>query len=240
MPSTATSPGPTRVSHHRIHDLENALAGFATVLQEFGVRCSGAVHDELKGALHELTRPGPYLAFTHGDATPANAFVSGVRVRLFDWETGGFRHALLDGSFARLRYLHSVWARRIPSSLQRRMLSAYREELLKGFAAAAEPGRFDFAHASCCAAWLAGLCRFLPDVVERDKKFGRSTLRQRIIAGFEHFIALANETDLFPALAEAVGKMATRLRSLWPAEDQALPLYRALAASPPEPPTHRR
>ena len=75
---------------------------------------------------------GPFLAFTHGDPTIGNVFIRDGEARLIDLETGEFRHALVDGSFARLRYLHSVWARRLPFSTQRRMLEAYRGELVYG------------------------------------------------------------------------------------------------------------
>ncbi len=77
-----------------------------------------------------------FTTWSHGDWTPANAFYDPswdeVAVRFFDLETGGWRHALLDGVYPRLRYIHSVWARRIPGDLQRRSDDVYREELARG------------------------------------------------------------------------------------------------------------
>jgi hypothetical protein len=107
------------------------------------------------------------------------------------------------------------------------MIAAYREELGKGCPEAWDDGRFDRALTACCAAWLAGLGRFYPAVIEQDRTWGRSTLRQRLVAGLDHFVMLSAETKLLPALAATADSMARKLRSLWPQQDCALPGYRA-------------
>lgn len=71
-----------------------------------------------------LRVPGPREVLTHGDPTPANAFLADDgEVLLLDVETSAPRHAMVDGAFANLRYLHSVWARALPESLLHAILA---------------------------------------------------------------------------------------------------------------------
>ncbi len=221
------SQGAHAVSRHAIHRLDAALQALPGHVAAIGVRVSPALEREVRAAIRAIHAPGPFLAFTHGDATPGNAFYAGDRARLFDLETAGFRHALLDGAFARMRYLYSVWARRIPQDIQRRSLAAYRRALVCGCPAAADDGVFAHAILACSAGWLAALCAHLPSVMEADKRFGRSTWRQRIVAGLDHFVTLANDLGRFEALAGGAGDVARRLRLQWPTIDCTLPPYEA-------------
>ena len=163
----------------------------------------------------------------HGDATPANAFYIESRVRLFDLETAGFRHCLLDGSFARLRYLHSVWARSIPLDVQKRLMSTYRDTLLARSSYAVDETGFNRQLAACCAGWLAGLCALLPAVIDQDRKWGRSTNRQRIVTGLNHFVTLSEELDTFQPLGKLCHVALGRLYNTWPEEDRTMSQYRA-------------
>jgi hypothetical protein len=156
----------------------------------------------------------------------------GSRNVFHDFEASGYRHALLDGSYSRIRYLHSAWARQIPVPIQRRMLSVYRKELARGCEAAANDDRFHAALIACSAGWLAGLLRLLPEVRDGDKCWGRSTNRQRILAALEHFSLLAKELDRFPATGETAMGMAANLRRQWGAEGSDMTFHSAFSRRP--------
>ncbi len=217
-------------SRHRVHELVERLEVFERLPEEHDlIRPAGLAH-EVETAIDEIRRPGGFLAFTHGDSTPANAIFDGSRVVLFDLEASGYRHALLDGSFPRIRYIHSLWARRIPLEVQRSLVDEYRRELVPGCPEAADDDRFDRAMACCGAGWLAGVLGLLPSVVERDRRWGVSTNRQRVIAALDHFASLSAELGRLPAIAAISAALAQQLRERWPESDCTLPLYRAFSA----------
>ncbi len=223
--------GAARAREHAVYRLVASVHGLAAVLSDLDVRVSAQVEREAAAAAAELLDPGPFLAFTHGDATPANFLCTPSGPRLFDLETGGYRHALVDGAYPRIRYLYSVWARLIPEPVPRRVLQAYREELVRGCAEAADDARWNRALASCALAWLAALCAFLPSVQEGDRRWGRSTVRQRVVAGLEHFAGTSEELAEFLATGEAAGWAAQHLRTIWPGADTVMPLYKAFRPS---------
>jgi hypothetical protein len=163
-----------------------------------------------------LVEPGPFHGLTNGDATSGNAFYRDGRVRLFDLETAGFRNALIDGSVCRLRHLHSVWARALPVTVQHRMQDAYRTELVRGCPEASDDRLFGPHLLAASAAWMAALCEELPAAIERDRTWGRATIRQRIVAALEHFERLADEWHTASALATHASEMSARLRQRWP------------------------
>ncbi len=227
------SRGAYATSRHAIHRLDAALHALPGLITATGARVSPALEGEVRAAAAAIHMPGPFLAFTHGDATPGNAFYTGERARLFDLETAGFRHALLDGAFARMRYLYSVWARRVPDDVQHRTLAAYRHELAHGCPEAVDDNAFAHALLACSAGWLAALCGHLPSVMDADQRFGRSTWRQWIVAGLDHFVALADDLGQFEALAGGARDVARRLRLHWPAADCTLPPYEAFTGHEP-------
>jgi hypothetical protein len=67
------------------------------------------------------------------------------------------------------------------------MQNAYREALSSACDAARDDGRYGFAAAAANAGWLAVMLEGLPEVLERDKRRGSATLRQRILAALETF-----------------------------------------------------
>jgi hypothetical protein len=134
---------------------------------------------------------------------------------------------LLDGTYARLRYLHSVWARQVPVDVQKKSAAVYRTELQQGCAAAGDDTRYTRAYLACAAGWLAGLLVFLPEVRDEDKRWGKSTYRQRIVTALDHFVVLAGELFGFQALAEASEKAAKCLRRSWPQTDCTMQVHRA-------------
>lgn len=214
-------------SRHRVHKIVPALDAFPEMVEMVDVAVSEETRQELETAVRHVKNPGPFLAFTHGDSTPANFLYTPTQSRFLDFETGEFRHALLDGTYARMRYLHSIWAREIPSNLQKQLFGVYREELSKGCPAVKDDTQFYPAYLACSAGWMAGLCQFLPQALEKDRRWGRSTRRQRVVAGLDHFVRLADEFSLYPALGETCQRMGQKLRQRWPEPDCTLPIYSA-------------
>ena len=214
-------------SRHRVHSIVPALEVFPEMANLVHMSVSPQALEELETAVAIIQNPGPFLTFTHGDSTPANFLYTPKQSRFLDFETSDFRHALLDGTFARMRYLHSIWARELPLDIQKRLFAIYREELVLGCPAALDNAQFYPAYLACSAGWMAGLCQFLPKALEKDRRWGRATRRQRIVAGLAHFARLADEFDLFLALGETCQQMEQRLRLLWPESDCTLPIYSA-------------
>lgn len=206
-------------TRHGVHRIDDALAGLADLLAANGVAVTPGLSAELQAAAAEIRDPGEFLAFTHGDTTPSNALLRDGEARLYDLEAADVRHALVDGAFARIRYLYSVWARRLPVDVQRRGLAAYRRTLAPSCPAAADDDRFGHALLACSAGWLAVICMEVPDVAEADQRWGRSTIRQRIVTMIDHFVGLAEEFDGFGSVADAASRLGQRLRRRWPAED---------------------
>ena len=81
----------------------------------------------------------------------------------------------------------------------------------------------------CTAAWMAGICAFLPQVLTQDRRWGRASLRQRLVAALAQFELLGDETNLYPAIAETSRSLYHTLRQRWSAEACELPLYQAFA-----------
>lgn len=216
---------PSQVSRHRINHIVETLLALPKRFQDIGVTMSDTAQENLNEARYCIENPEQFLAFVHGDSTPANAFYTQDTIRLFDLETSRFRHCLLDGSYSRIRYLHSVWARAIPLDIQQKSMDAYRKEFLAGKSINASD--FDYHFVACCAAWLAGLFALLPTTIEKDKRWGRSTNRQRIITALEHFILIADELEHFQALRDMCIEVEQKLRQQWSEEDCTMQVYPA-------------
>ncbi len=223
--------GAHHTKRHRVYKLLPSLQGISAILSDAGISVATGAGQETADAAGEIASPGPFLAFTHGDATPANVLYTESGARFYDLETGDFRHALVDGTYSRIRYLHSVWARRIPGPIQEAMLTAYRTELASGCPEAADDALFGRAFGACSVGWLAALCSMLPQAAQRDRRWGRSTLRQRIIAGLEHFVAVSEDFDTLPALGSTAAEAARRLRETWGDTDCAMGFYQAFQGS---------
>ncbi|NKB69877.1 MAG: hypothetical protein GKR89_22625 [Candidatus Latescibacteria bacterium] len=61
--------------------------------------------------------PGPFSAYIHGDPFPNNELLIGNRVRLMDFECGGFGHALIDGVFTRFHFPYCWRINRLPDTI---------------------------------------------------------------------------------------------------------------------------
>lgn len=224
----APAPPPSR---HAVNRLDEALGDLPRVLaSHLDGPVPEAVAAETARARACVSVPGPFTTLTHGDPTVGNLlYAPEAGVRFVDLETAAYRHALVDGSFACLRYLYSVWARTIPLPLRRRLLAAYRTELARDCPEAADEAAFGDALVAACAAWLAALCLHLDRVGERDVRWGRATYRQRIVTGLRGFGVVADEYGRYPALADTAARLEEQLRDRWPGDDCRLAPYPGLS-----------
>ncbi|MCA9729800.1 MAG: phosphotransferase [Candidatus Eisenbacteria bacterium] len=226
---------PTPPTRHKIHRIDEVLRDLPERFAEIGCAVTPGMEREIAAARAELAEPREFLAFTHGDGTPANSMwverPPDGRIVFIDFETAGFRHALLDGTFPCIRYLHSVWARTLPRELRRALQRTYRSELARFCPAVEDDLRYRSAIAAASAGWLAGLLAFLPRVADEDVSWGRSTIRQRILAGLDHLTELAHEHDMLVLLREACLSSGAILRAQWPDCSEMEP-YESLVAVP--------
>lgn len=222
---SAKHSNPTHVSRHRINHIVETMQDLPTRFQEIAIKMSDNAKNDLNYAKNCIENPQQFLAFVHGDTTPANAFYVDGNIRLFDFETSDFRHCLLDGSYSRMRYLHSVWAHTIPLDIQQKSMEAYRNTFLAG--SSVDEATFDYHLMASCTAWLAGLFALLPAAVEKDKRWGRSTYRQRIISGLEHFVVIADELNHFQDLRNSCLEVEQKLREQWSEDECTMLVYPA-------------
>ncbi|MEM7245104.1 MAG: hypothetical protein AAF533_07155 [Acidobacteriota bacterium] len=219
---------PTESTRHRCWRLDEALRALPDEVAPLLSSVPSELGRELTVIARVLDEPGPFLVLTHGDPTLANGQLDGRgEIVLFDLEAVAPRHALVDGSFAAFRYLHSMWARRLPSRLRKELQATYRAELARWIPEAADDALFEEALAASCAAWLAGLLCLLPRALKQDEEWNGPSLRQRVWAGLEHAAEMPGLSSRWPALAEVVENLLDRLGREW-GPLAPLPGYRAL------------
>jgi hypothetical protein len=180
-------------SSHKIYRLAEAVAALPP-------------KEECRRLVSWLESRDGWYGLGHGDATAANCFVMPGRVAWFDFETADFRRTALDAAFPGIRYIHSVWARNLPADCRRAATAAYRDAFI-------EPERFDEEFQAANAAWLAGILMFRERVEEEDVQWGRSTLRQRIVAACDQFVELGAAD--WPAWTAMAASIAEDCRAKW-------------------------
>jgi len=191
---------------------------------------SGAEKD-LVSLISSLSNPGPFLTFTHGDLCLENCLVSDTALKFVDFEIGAYRHALIDGVYARMPFPTCAWMQHtIPEPMVQRMEAVYRSELIKGCSAAADDTLFHYAIVEACAYWVLLLCQFnvISQFSKKDAKQDSVLMPQRVLLRFERFARMTQEFNYLEALGATFQLMAVKLRTLWSIEaNSILPLYPA-------------
>jgi hypothetical protein len=150
---------------------------------------------------------------------------TGTTLRFFDFDCGGFRHALLEGLAGRLTWGATS---RIPTGVVGAMEEAYRQALAAGYAAARDDGLYRRGLAEAAARWhVFHVIWRLPTALERDHQRGITRLRQQLLAWLEGFAAVAEECSHATALGASALALAARLRERWPPDVVELPFYPA-------------
>jgi hypothetical protein len=200
-------------------------------------RPRGADHD-VEEIARTLAAPGPYLALSSGDPSPVNCKIVDGAVRFFDFESAGFRHALLDATV--LRYLYPTggppW--RLPPEEAAQIEPAYRDELARACPEAGDNVAYERGMAAACAAWTILRLVRLPKVEagpDRDSwpllppgwsaPVPTRSRRQQLVATVETCIASAQRAGTLENLAAWLESLVGALRARWPEAAEELPLY---------------
>jgi hypothetical protein len=213
-------------ARHRLGQwLVEDIPKFREGAEALGVRLSPGFDEEAAVVAAAVREPGPFLAFTPGDTCPDNHRFADGWLRLFDFEFCGFRHALLDAAYFRVPFPTCWCVNRFLPEIPPRMDAAYRAELVKGCAAAADDALFRTQLVVMCAWWtIATVSWHLLGALKEDEPWGVSTVRQRQILRLDTFAATSQEFGRLEATGAAARAMAARLRALWPPEAE-MPLY---------------
>lgn len=203
-------------------------------IERLGVRVEASLLEEVELVREAIERPGPFLAYIHGDPCPDNVFLDDGRVRLIDFEFGHFGHALMDAVYGLMTFPTCWCASRLPPAVVAQMEAVYRAELVTGCPEARDDGVFETALARVCAVWLLNtLARHLEGALREDRTWGIATMRPRVLARLEDFVTTAGERAQLPSLRGTAAQLLDVLRARWP-EARPLPLYPAFAAADPD------
>lgn len=200
------------------------------VLERMGIRPHPSFFDELATVWQTVRTPGPFTAYIHSDACPDNCHWVADELRLLDFESGHFGHALNDAIYARVPFPSCWCANRLPEAVAQKAEAAYRAELVKGCPEAAQDDIF-------YPALLAVTIHRIFDMFYRHalvedalfdptEKWGIATIGQRGLMWFGQIATMAEQFGDFPAIGATAEAMTARFRTLWPDVDE-MPYYPA-------------
>ena len=215
----APNMNPTQASVN-IHQHKSRLENLGIHLESNWVRDLEAIHQTVR-------HPREFSAYIHTDACPDNVLNTGKELRLIDFETGFFGHALIDAVGGRMMFPSCWCSKRLPDAMVRQMENTYREILVQHCSPAADDRIFETALVHTCGLWLLDtLSRHFEDAMAEDRDFGICTIRQRIMARLEVFIATSREFNRLPGLRSISSRLLNLLRQRW-SNISDLPLYPA-------------
>jgi hypothetical protein len=208
--------------------LEGLRSELERGFQALGIEPSPGFDEDFARVAAAWADPEPFLAYVHGDPCPDNCRIVDGRLRLLDFETGGFRHAMMDAVYGRIIFPTCWCANRLPPHAAPMMEAAYRAELARSCPAVEDDKRFRQELLHACASWL--LCSgtwMLEKSLAADHQWGISSWRQRVLVRLDAMADSAEQFDYLLAMGATARRCTARLRELWPAEADAMPLYPA-------------
>ncbi len=116
------------------------------------------------------------------------------------------------------------------------MEAAYRAELIQGCPEVADDTLFYHAVVEACAYWAIDMCQWIiqreawydpPKPMQHDRPWGIATLRQRALVRSDILTRTTQEFGHLEAVGATFAEIATKLRTIWPPEADAMPLYPA-------------
>jgi hypothetical protein len=216
-----------RTSQIQRVEVDEAMRHYHAAFEALGVHPQAGVNDEIEFVTAAVEQqPGPFLAFCKGDQNLAGDYIRrNANPRLFDFGSGGLRHALIEGMPGRMTWGCMM---RIPGSILPRMENAYQARLAEGYAEVSDDRLFHQSMAEAGARWnIFHVIHRLPDAFDSDRRRGPTTLRQQVIAWIEAFADLSEEYNQMRALGISAREMGTCLRRIWSAKVGSLPYYPA-------------
>jgi hypothetical protein len=200
------------------------------ILERLGVYPDRNWLRDLEAIEEAMNDPGDFLAYIHTDACPDNVLDTGEVLRLIDFETGRFGHALIDAAYGRMMFPSCWCANRLPHATVQQMEDTYRLILSHQCLAAQDDRIFESALVKSCGFWLLyTLARHLESALKKDSNWGIATTRQRILARLEAFIITSQEFNHLAGLRGTSNQLLDLLRQRWSGVPP-LPYYPALAS----------
>lgn len=166
-----------------------------------------------------------FMAYTHNDPCPDNCLIVDGEAKLIDFESGSYRHALLDGVYGRIHFPTCWCVNQIPSKVYEMMEEAYRLELAKKCDAANDIELFKRAVTEACA-WQV-VWSLDHHLLTGDIPCKISSKRQRVVVRLDKFAEISDETNHLKVMGAAAREMAASLRAQWRMEDNEMPVYPA-------------
>jgi hypothetical protein len=208
-------------------DVDSRIEAYRAVCGQLGIRPPAAIDDEIGlVARHIEITPALWLALCQGDQNgPGGTLRLDGHLRLYDFDCGQFRHALLEGVPGQ-----STWGcfMRIPLAIARQMALVYRNVLAASHPQVQDDHYFGGALAAAQARWhLFQVLHRLPSCLIQDAPRGPTTRRQQFLAWLDGFAAITEEANTMLALGTVARALAGRLRQQWPLDVQVLPYYPA-------------
>lgn len=197
------------------------------LLEKLGIQPESHWLYDLEVINETVNHPGEFLAYIHADACPDNVLDVGEALRLIDFETGHFGHALIDAAYGRMMFPSCWCANRLPHAMTQQMENTYRAILSQNCPVAEDDRTFQTALVRICGFWLLyTLTRHFESALGKDLNWGVSTIRQRILARLEAFITISQEFNQLPGLRGTSSQLLDLLRQRW-VNVPDLPLYPA-------------
>ena len=215
--------GPVDPREDRLRFVPGRWTETRAYMESLEVAPSSRAEGELVDALAELSDPGPYLAFSNGDAAANNYLVDGVDGRLIDFEFAAYRHALADA--ACLYVPGPAWIT-VSDPMANGLESEYRGALSSAVSEASDDVRFGFGVASACLVYAISRLHRFP-LLDGRRRGDHSRLQ--MVSALE---SAANAAESHRSLAHLRGwvqEVASTLRRTWPDADQDLSAYAGYA-----------
>ena len=189
------------------------------------LRDIGSDVDEI---LRILSEPGPYLAFSNGDTSPANCRMSDDGLRFLDFEHACFRHALLDVAAVRFPFPACPCWSRLPEEVGQTAEDAYRKEMARSCPAVLDQAGYARTLTAACAALTMVRMVRLPKLEKADtpQPMGFSR-RGQLLDTITTTVNCSQQFHSLPSLASWLASVSEALRARWPHLPSTQPLYPA-------------
>ncbi len=185
------------------------------------------VHDRLLAEISDVIRvigdveeSRSWLTYTHLDLNPNNLIRTPEgNVRIIDFDSAAYRHALLDGVWCRMCFPTHWPTYALPPALLAGVETAYRLELSHAFLGAAvdDDNCFQAAVTDACAFWTLIRLSWVAEVAfEASPKPERvSHLRRQLIVALDRLVGTAEESGLRPGLRTMAEAMLAFIQDRW-------------------------
>lgn len=226
--------GPVDPAFDRVSILDIGLERSWRQLQEITASHSyfpppnSDVGKDVDEILRVLSEPGPYLAFSNGDTSPANCRMSDDNLRFLDFEHGCFRHALLDVAALRFPFPACPCWSHLPEDVGRRAEDAYRKEMARHCPDVLDQAGYAHGLTSACAAWTMVRMVRLPKLEQADvpQPMGFSR-RGQLLDTITTTVNCSQQSRSLQSLASWFATVSEALRARWPHLPSTQPFYPA-------------